>query len=274
MSVILLLDNGSLQAEATKQLRQLAHALSLKCGQTIHPVSLQHADKIPPTDLEGLPAQTFVVFMQQHLSQGERDFIILPLFFGESRAVTTFIPSEIATLKALFGDFNIAIADVLYPLPEGEPQLVNIIYENTLATAETHHVPLKNIVLVDHGSPVPRVTEVREHIANQIQTKFADNIQIDQAVMERREGVEYDFNGILLEDWLMKKAASGESTAIVTLLFFLAGRHAGKGGDIQQICEKVMRKYPDFTIVISPLVSEHKDLLLILHERFQPPSTH
>jgi len=267
VSVILLLDNGSLQAEATKQLRQLAHALSLKSGQTIHPVSLQHADKTPLAELEGIPAQTFAVFMQQHLSQGERDFIILPLFFGESRAVTTFIPSEIATLKASFGDFKVAIADVLYPLPEGEPRLVNIIYENTLATAETHHIPLKNIVLVDHGSPVQRVTEVREHIASQIQTKFA--IQIDQAVMERREGAEYDFNGILLEDWLMKKAASGESTAIVTLLFFLAGRHAGKGGDIEQICEKVMQKYPYFTIVISPLVSKHKDLVLILSERFQ-----
>ena len=269
MSLILLLDNGSLRAEATKQLRQLAHALSEKAGQTIYPVSLQHADKIPIADLDGIPAQTFTAFMQQHLSQGERHFILLPLFFGESRALTSFIPSEIESLKALFGGFRFDIADVLYPLPNSEPLLDNIVYENTLTTAKLHSIPLKNIVLVDHGSPVPRVTAVREQIVNQVQAKFADDTLIEQAVMERREGVEYDFNGVLLEDWLMKKAIVGESSAIVTLLFFLAGRHAGEDGDIVQICEKVMRKYPNFNIAISPLIAEHKDLLLILYDRFQ-----
>ena len=270
MPLILLLDNGSLRAEATKQLRQLAQALSLKSGQKIHPVSLQHANKIPVADLNNRPAQTFASFMQQHLSQGERHYIILPLFFGESRALTSFIPDEIATLTASFGDFHMDIAEVLYPLPEGEPRLVNIVYDNILATAKIHNSPLKNIILVDHGSPVARVTAVRKQIASQLQTKFSsDNVHIEQAVMERREGDEYDFNGILLEDCLLQKAEAGESTAIVSLLFFLAGRHAGKGGDIVQICETVMQKYPAFNIVISPLIADHKNLVSILHDRLQ-----
>ena len=67
----------------------------------------------------------------------------------------------------------------------------------------------------------------------------------------------------------MKKAESGESSVIVTLLFFLAGRHAGEGGDIVQICEKAIQKYPEFKFAISPLISTHKLLISILYNRLQ-----
>ena len=85
--------------------------------------------------------------------------------------------------------------------------------------------------------------------------------------MERREGEQYDFNGVLLESWLRKKAQSGEKSAVVILLFFLPGRHAGTGGDIVEICEGIMQEYPDFKIAISPLISEHELLMPILHSR-------
>jgi len=268
--IILLLDNGSLRADATKQLRKLAQNLSIKSGRTVYPVSLQHACNIPVADLDDQPAQVLVPFMLHHLSQGERHFILLPLFFGKSRALTSFIPDEIDSLQASFGDFSFDIADVLYPLPKGESLLGDIVYENILAVSKQYKYPLKNIVLVDHGSPVPRVTAVREHIATYLKSEFSlSDLQLEQAVMERREGSEYDFNGALLEDCLIKKAESGEKTAIVSLLFFLAGRHAGEGGDIVQICEKVMQKHPNFRVIISPLVAEHGALLEILCTRLQ-----
>ena len=269
MSCFLLLDNGSLRADATKQLRQLARDLGLKSGQKVHPVSLQHADKISVAELDGQAAQIFTSFIRKRLALGEGDhhFIILPLFFGESRALSSFVVSEVESLKEEFNDLRVDIADVLYPLPEGEPRIVDIVYDNILVAAKQKNYPLKNIIVVDHGSPVARVTAVRKHIVEQLQQRFST--QIDQAVMERREGVEYDFNGALLEDCLLKKAISGETTAIVSLLFLLAGRHAGKGGDITEICERVMRKYPSFHIVISPLVSEHETLISILYERLK-----
>ncbi len=267
MSCFLLLDNGSLRADATKRLRQLAHDLSLKSGQKIHPVSLQHADKISVVELDDQAAQILTSFIRQRLALGDHHFIILPLFFGESRALTSFVVSEVESLIEEFADLRVDIADVLYPLPEGEPRLVDIVYDNILVAAKQKNYPLKNIIVVDHGSPVARVTAVRKHIVEQLQQRFST--QIDQAVMERREGAEYDFNGALLEDCLLKKAISGETTAIVSLLFLLAGRHAGKGGDITEICERVMRKYPSFHIVISPLVSEHETLISILYERLK-----
>ena len=269
MSVILLVDNGSSKAEATIQLRQLAKKLSDKTGRLIHPVSLQHANKIAAEKIHNIPARVYPEFMAEKLAEGEEEFILLPLFFGNSKALTSFIPEQNALLKQKFGDFSVQVAEVIYPLPEGEPQLAEIIHEHITQTATQHKLPLTNIALVDHGSPVPRVTEVRKHLAKTVQQKLADRATLEQAVMERREGSEYNFNGDLLKTWLLQKAESGESSAIVILMFFLAGRHAGEGGDIVEICEEIKKQYPNFKIAISPLISDHENLISILHSRLK-----
>lgn len=267
MPVILLCDNGSVRANATLQLRSLTAELSKKSGHLIYPVSLQHADKIPEADLNGTCANVFQQFMSQQLADGERDFILIPLFFGESRALTKFIPDEINLLKDQFGEFSLKITDVIYPMPEGETLLSAIIYDHVNCTADKNKIPLKNIVLVDHGSPVAKVTAVRQHLAQKVQEKLPLDCQLEQAVMERREGQEYDFNGDLLKNWLIQKAQSNESSAVVILMFFLAGKHAGSGGDIVEICDSVMAEYPSFRIEISPLITEHPAFLDILHKR-------
>jgi len=267
MPVILLTDNGSTRANATLKLRELATKLGLKTGFTIHPVSLQHANRIPEDALNNIPAQVFPEFMEQQLIKGNKDFILLPIFFGQSKALTKFIPDEIDSLKKKYGEFQLKIADVIYPLPEGESLLCEIIHGHITSTAEKESLGLNNVVLVDHGSPTPQVTNVRKHIAKNVQDFFSGDCNLEQAVMERREGNEYDFNGDLLEDWLKNKAQSGETSVIVVLLFFLAGRHAGKGGDIVEICESVMKEYPELKITISPLISEHPKFLSILQSR-------
>lgn len=269
MPVILIADNGSTQANATLQLRQLASRLSQQTAQSIHPVSLQHADKIDADKLNGIPAQTFHSFMRQQLSEGQREFILLPLFFGFSKALSKFIPDEVELLKNDFGEFQLTIADPVYPLPAGEPLLTDIVYEHIMTTSKKHSLPLKNLVLVDHGSPIARVTETRKHLAQTVQQKLPSDIQLDQAVMERRAGSEYDFNGDLLKDWLSQKASSGETEAIVIMMFFLAGRHAGESGDIIEICESVIKEHPHFTVKTSPLITEHELFYSILKKRLE-----
>lgn len=269
MPVILLCDNGSTQPSATLQLRRLAQQLSQQSGQTIHPVSLQHANRIEAGLLQGEPAQVFSEFMQQQLSAGETEFILLPIFFGRSKALTSFVPDEVSKLRQQYGDFNLQLAEVIYPLPAGEPLLVDIIHDHIQQTAAQHNLPLQNLVLVDHGSPIPRVTEVRQHLAQQVQSRLADATSLEQAVMERREGSEYDFNGDLLEHWLNQKAQAGEKSALVVMMFFLAGRHAGENGDIVQICDSVMQQHPGFKVAISPLITEHPAFVNILQLRLQ-----
>lgn len=269
MPVIMLCDNGSVRANATLQLRYVAESLSRVSGQMIHPVSFKHADRIAEDKIQGIPANIYHHFMKQQLMMGNREFLLLPMFFGNSKALTSFVPEQNNMLKETFGDFKVDIAEVIYPLPEGEPLLVDIILQHIHATAENYHMPLKNVVLVDHGSPIPRVTEVRRHLAAKVQDKLPTSCHLEQAVMERREGEEYDFNGDLLKHWLLKKARQGEDSALVILLFFLPGRHAGEGGDINEICHSVMSEYSDFNIKISPLITEHPLFITILQKRLQ-----
>lgn len=267
MPVILLTDNGSVKENATRQLRKLAEKLSDKSGQTIHPVSLKHADRIPAEKLDGKPAQIFQAFMRKKLSEGESEFILLPIFFGESKALTSFVLEAVNSLRQDFGDFKFETAEVIYPLPSGEKMLSQIIYEHIEFTIKQNNVPMNNLVLVDHGSPSPRVTEVRKHLANTIQKKLPDGCLLEQAVMERRDDKQYDFNGELLKDWLIKKVTDGETSVVVILMFFLPGRHAGEGGDIVEICNSVIDEYPDFKISISPLITEHPAFISILQKR-------
>jgi sirohydrochlorin ferrochelatase len=269
MPMILLVDNGSIRAEATRQLRLLADKLSHLSGKKIYPVSLQHADKINKYQLDDEQADILITFIGDYLAQGRRQFIVLPLFFGQSKAVSTGIIAYLESIQKKYTDVVFQVADVVYPLPQGEPLLADIIYDHIRITRQQFDVAVESIVLVDHGSPLPRVTAVRQHLAKSVQQKLSKGEYLKQAVMERREGKAYLFNGELLQDWLIKKAKSGEKSAIVSLLFFLAGRHAGKKGDIDAICNQVMSTYPDFKIAITPLVSEHKLLLSLLLRRLQ-----
>jgi len=271
MPCILLVDNGSYRASAALKLRSLAEQLSVLSGKKIHPVSCQHSNQIPASELDGQAATIFAEFMQQQLAAGEKQFIVLPLFFGRSRAITAFIPKEASALEQTYGTFELQIADVIYPLPKGESELTDIIYEHTLScSAAAEDKPgIKTSVLVDHGSPVPRVTAVRQQLADSVRKKLDSTYLLEEAVMERREGEKYDFNGELLHDWLQHKAQSGESHVAVILMFFLPGSHAGEGGDIIEICQSVVDKYADFQVTISPLIGEHTKLVSILNKRLR-----
>ncbi len=270
---ILLVDNGSTRVDAAVQLRAIAKNLSNRIDHRVNAVSLKHSDRIPSEDvenkLEGVAARIFTEFMTEQLTAGKRTFILLPLFFGKSRALTSFVPDEKLKLESQFGPFKITMAEVLYPLPEGDPKLVEILYEHATNTQnDKTDLTLKNLVLVDHGSPLPAVNAVRQHIAAALNNKLPKALPIDQAAMERREGKAYDFNGELLEDYLLRIAEKGETHATVLLLFLLSGTHAGENGDIVQICNSVMKKHSNFKVTISPLIGQNEKLITCLEQRF------
>lgn len=262
---ILLVDNGSSRAESALSLRRLAAELGSRSGIRVYPVSLQHAHKIAAGHLEGTPAQTFTPFMLERLSLGERDFIGLPLFFGPSRALSSFIPDQIKLFESAYGPIGFRMAPVLCPLPGGEPRLATLLYEQVIAAVE--RAPAR-VILVDHGSPMPEVTGVRRYLADALRRLLDPAIDLQEAVMERREGAAYDFNGELLESLLTRIAQADDETPIaLSLLFMSPGRHAGPGGDIEEICARVRQLHPHLQIAISPLVGEHPLLMEILLDR-------
>ena len=267
---VLLVDNGSTRPAATLNLRRLAKALSDSTGRTVYPVSLQHADRIAPNRLDGLPALTFSPFMHDQLEQGVRRFRIIPLFFGPSRALSSFIPDQVAVLSKEFGPVTFDIAEVLCPLPAGEPRLAKIALDNIRETAQAQDIDVGRIIVVDHGSPVPAVTAVREYVADELRRLLDAEVELAQAVMERRVGSDYDFNGPLVERQLKVWAIQSRvQPVILAMMFLLPGRHAGNCGDIEQICSKVTNQYPGFAVYISPLVADHPMLIEILQDRLK-----
>jgi sirohydrochlorin ferrochelatase len=266
--IILLIDNGSTQPQATRNLRRLAAELGRRSGHCIHPVSLQHADRIAVEALDGSPAHLLEFFLSTQLSQGARDFLAIPLFFGVSQALTKFIPNLLESLQLKYGAFRLKVAEVLYPLPQGEPRLALVLKDNIEPLISDTLQP--RVILVDHGSPLPEVTEVRVRIARELKLLLPHNVQINQAVMERREESEYDFNGHLLEQVLQEEARRDlHSPIVLSLLFLSPGRHAGQGGDIATICSEAEGRTPGLRIRISPLVGENPRLIEILLDRLQ-----
>lgn len=257
--VVLLVDNGSRRAQATLNLRRIAEQITEATGRTVHPVSLQHADRVSAEALDGRAANILTPFLREQLATGQRQFVILPLFFGVSRALTSFIPEQVALLREAFGDFHVEVADVLCPLPQGEPMLVDVLADN-VRRAMSHP---QRVVVVDHGSPIPEVTAVRRWLASALADRFESGVVVSEAVMERREGSSYDFNGQLLEDVLQD--LSGK--VVLSMLFVSPGRHAGEGGDIAEICLAAESANQDLTVTASPLVGEHPRLIAVLSQR-------
>lgn len=271
---IILVDNGSRRVDAVLNLNRLAGQLSERSGLAIDAVPLQHAHKIPPEEfgdaLDGQAVITFPEYVEKALQAGVDELVIIPLFFGHSRAISSFIPDTLNALQKTHGPFECTVADVLCPLPQGEPELARLLYDNLVSLAITPLTKLDYIVLVDHGSPARKVTDVRIKLAEQLAQHLPEQVLLLQAAMERREGPEYDFSGPLLKNLLEKLASeNGVLEVAVAMQFISPGRHAGPGGDITEICAGVMQQYPGLKVHISPLVGENPLLVDLLLSRLQ-----
>lgn len=267
--IVMLTDNGSRSALATLNLRRMAKLLSERIGRSVHPISLQHSDRIDVQRLKGEPAALFTAFMREQLELGNRSFQLLPLFFGKSKALTAFIPQQLELLHEEFGEFSFRLADELVPLPNGETRLAAVLRDNVVQTCLPNPIDHQTVILTDHGSPLPAVTAVRSHLARVLSSQLPEGVVLKEAVMERRPGVEYDFAGQLLQE-MLEECAVGEPERpiIVSMLFISPGRHAGPEGDIETIVNEVRSRHPQVSISITALVGDHSGLIDILADRF------
>ena len=160
------------------------------------------------------------------------------------------------------------VAEVLVPMPQGEDRVAQIIADQIgRCTFDPPDVPT-HAVLTDHGSPVAAVTEVRHAVARELASRLPQGVVLSEAVMERRPGPEYDFNGPLLEQALERIASESPTARVaVGMMFLLPGRHAGEGGDVAEICAAAMSRHPGLQVAASPLLGEHPLLLEILRDR-------
>jgi sirohydrochlorin ferrochelatase len=278
MPLIFLVDNGSLQPAATLALRGLAAKLSHRLGLTVEPVSLLHSSGINPKHLDGLAAEILLPALEQRLAARQSEFIILPLFFGPSQALTVYIPENVTRLRAKYPAFNVRVASPLHA--SGDDRLAHILADNVrteldvlLSRASELPHPVR-VALVDHGSPVPEVTAVRNELARQLMGLLGSSVTaVAPCSMERRPDPAYDFSSPLLSDLLVMPPWSA-SHVIVAMQFLLPGRHGGPDGDVARICRQAEGANPGLRTKITGLVSEHPLLLEILADRWRAVTTY
>ncbi|GAB2788580.1 hypothetical protein GCM10027040_13490 [Halomonas shantousis] len=268
MRKILLVDNGSLRPQATLNLRRLAHALSQATGETVEATSLLHSYKIPSEELEGHKAVTLGPLAERHAADGVTELLILPFFFGPSQALTRYLPERLAEVQANYPQLDVKVA---LPLADSQAavdlRLARLLADNVRERVEGLSRP--KVVLVDHGSPIPEVTAVRNYLAGQLSVLLAGEVDcVTFASMERRDGEAYRFNEPLLEDLLASPSLAG-SDVILSMLFLSPGRHAGEGGDIAEIGAQAMARSPGLNVTTTRLVGENDAIVDILATRLQ-----
>lgn len=261
----LLVDNGSLQPAATLALRELAAKLGTRIGRAVEPVSLLHSSGIDPGLLGGRAAEILFPALERRLAEGQNEFLILPLFFGPSQALTVYLPDNIGRLRKKFPGLNVTVAPQLHL--SGDDRLARILADHVRAELRATDSGPVRVALVDHGSPVAAVTAVRDQLARRV----ADELGLAASMvapcsMERRPGAEYDFCNPLLAD-LLTTAPWNSGRVIVAMQFLLPGRHAGPEGDVAQVCHAAEASQPHLHTTMTRLVAEHPLLIEILADR-------
>lgn len=280
-TVWFLVDNGSLAPAATLSLRRLAGRLSDATGVVMEPVSLLHSSGVDPVLLEGVPAEIFEPAIIRRAQQGVRDFRVLPLFFGPTRALTGYLPERAASLASRFPGLQVRQAPWLVRLPGdgsevltgndvGDPGDGLDVIADCLEAGILEMLSSRELVaLVDHGSPEPRVTRVRNRLAAELCRRLAGRVLgVRPCSMERREGDAYLFNEPLLER-LLREPAVKRVNVLVSMLFLQPGRHAGPQGDVAEICAAAQAEEPSLKIRQTGLVGEQPQLVGLLKRRFE-----
>lgn len=264
---ILMVDNGSLEAESTLQLRRIASELDARLECRVDPVSLAHSAKIPASELNRRPAELFEAALDRGWREGVNEFLVLPLYVGPSHAVTRHLPAIMAERAKKSSSFRWRITPPLF-VP-GEKRLAQILADHIRTEIEPGTLP--RVAIVDHGSPNSEVTAVRNQIASDVSELLAGAVSaVKPCSMERREGAEYDFNDPLLAQ-LLQQPGWKDAPVIAGLLFIAPGRHAGPDGDVAQIC-RTARSSDSPRVKLTSVLGQHPLLIDILADRAQATS--
>lgn len=259
----LLVDNGSLEPAATLGLRALAGKLAARLGEPVEPVSLLHASGVAPEKLGGQSAEILEPGLDRRLREGRNDFLILPLFFGPSGALTDYLPGRLVHLRNKHPHLRAQVAAPLFQPSDG--RLAQILADQVKRTGRA----APRVVLVDHGSPARGVSDVRNALAGQLGNLLGPECHVAPASMERRPGPEYDFCEPLLAD-LLRRDGWNAGEIVVAMQFLLPGRHAGPGGDVATICREAEKAGGGrLQVTMTGLVAEHPLLVEVLADRWQ-----
>lgn len=267
----ILFDNGSLRAASTLGLRRLAAGLSRHLNTPVRPVSLLHSSAVPVAELEGVAAELLEPTLEGYFRQGGEAVVLLPLFFGPSGALVDYVPDRVGNLLRRYPAHSVRLAAPLVDIREPkEITIAAILADRVRNLIRARRLLRPAVLLTDHGSPLPAVTAVRDHLTRQLADQLAEEAStVGAASMERREGEAYAFNEPLLERAL-KAPPFDRGDVVVALQFLQPGRHAGAGGDVEGICKAAEKTNPRLrTHLTDTIGADDSRLLALLAKRWQ-----
>jgi sirohydrochlorin ferrochelatase len=266
-----LFDNGSLRAASTLSLRSIGARLRMRLdGAEVRAVSLLHSSAVGAGELGGERAELLEPALEAALLHGENDFVLLPLFFGPSAALTEYVLERLQVLQKKFPQLRVRVAKWLVDATAPDDlRLAAILADGVRRAAAGAGWSRPKVVLVDHGSPQRGVTGVRDFLGGQLQRLLAgETAGVAVASMERRPEPEFAFNEPLLAD-LLRSENFDRDKVVVALQFLSPGRHAGPDGDIAEICAGAMRARPGLGVVMTDLVGADERLAEVLADRYR-----
>ena len=240
---VALIDNGSLEPAATRNLRAVATALSAATGVTVHAVSWKHSDRVPAADLDGTPAVTLKTFVRTSVAVGEHDFILVPFFISAQGAIGSALRTDLEKLQreTAPASFSFTFTDGL----AARGAIAAIVAARIRETIAVRALATPPVIVVDHGGPSPASAALRDALAGEIRALLGTSVaSLTAASME---GADHAHNRPLLADALTALAtlstprapspasAPRERDIVIAPLFLSPGRHAGPGGDLAQI---------------------------------------
>lgn len=259
----LLMDNGSLEPAATLGLRGLADRLAERTGQPVEPVSLLHASAVPKEKINDTPAEILEPALERRLAAGQNDFLVVPLFFGPSGALTDYLPKRLTHLRTKYPQISVRLAAPLFAL--GDDRLARILADHVRMLGSS----ARRVALVDHGSPAQAVNDVRNELACQLAGRLGPAFTVAPCSMERRDGAAYDFCEPLLAG-LLRQPGWNAGEVAVAMQFLLPGRHAGPTGDVATLCrEAETASKGTLRTTMTALVAGHPLLIDILADRWR-----
>jgi sirohydrochlorin ferrochelatase len=223
--IVALIDNGSLEAAAHRNLRAVAQAVSAQTNVHVRAVSWKHSDRIASDNLDDTPAWTLTPFIRSLVALGQREFVFVPFFISAQGAIGSALRRDLETLRQEADDFEYTFTDGL----AAGGVVPAIVVDRIRSAIAQHRLSSPPVVIVDHGGPSPASATLRDQLTQEIRTMLRR--EVGPVAAASMEGI----HGPLLAEQLGQPEFN-QGDVIVAPLFLSPGRHAGPGGDLAQIC--------------------------------------
>ena len=230
--IVALIDNGSLEPAAHRNLRAVAATLSANTGITVHAVSWKHSERIPASALDGAPAWVLPAFVGAMRAMGHEGFLFIPFFISAQGAVGSALRRDLEKLQLAAGPDRFEFGFTEGLAAHGViPAIVADRVRSTLVEKKLVRPP---VIVVDHGGPSPASGALRDTIATEVGRLLG--AEIGPLAAASMEGEDHPHNLPLLGDQLAQPGFN-HGDVVVAPLFLSPGRHAGQSGDLAQIAE-------------------------------------